>query len=552
MGRASLPASRGDDGDSIPRSSRGAISGGVAQDGSWRHTPNPLYSADRGTINRNRTCPVVDRSTTHVRGVRTGNYQSGRKIMCQEEKRRGSSGIATEGTDAADGGRRAGAGAGPAAAGRRAVGAGGCGPRGGPVGAADSARLAETTQRDRYRKRNLVARLRLLGNHLLKDGCQFFGHVGPDRADRWWFCLLMLEDLLHERRAGERRLAGQQVVERAAQAVDIGANIDEVRVACLLGGDVVGGADEHSLFAAGADHVGRLAGDLQPGQAPVEDLDDRVGRALPGDAGGGLVVARRRDQEQVGRFDIAVDQAHRVRVLEPRGDLANVVARLADRQRAGQLHHLAQVGALDKLHGEVVRVADAVGVEGADDVRVRQPRHRLELALELAHRIRLGTQVLTQHLERDRAISAGVPGLVDLADPSLAETVEDTIRTDDQVLRTVLEEVIDLVDGEPAVLHKGPGKRLGAVKIGQHFLCQLVELTLSEQALIAEGLDQGHDRVDAHDGVRLLPRAGPGAGTWTGPGREPSGRWKPGLGTGSRWPEGGWCANVPGVFGNAN
>src|SRR5215831_11879728 len=61
MGRASLPASRGDDGDSIPRSSRGAISGGVAQDGSWRHTPNPLYSADRGTINRNRTCPVVDR-----------------------------------------------------------------------------------------------------------------------------------------------------------------------------------------------------------------------------------------------------------------------------------------------------------------------------------------------------------------------------------------------------------------------------------------------------------------------------------------------------------
>ena len=41
-------------------------------------------------------------------------------------------------------------------------------------------------------------------------------------------------------RARKRRAAGQQLVERAAQAVDVGTNVDRMRVGNLLRCDVLG------------------------------------------------------------------------------------------------------------------------------------------------------------------------------------------------------------------------------------------------------------------------------------------------------------------------
>ena len=73
--------------------------------------------------------------------------------------------------------------------------------------------------------------------------------------------------------AAERRAAGQQVVERAAQAVDVGPDVGRLGVADLLGGDVVGRAQHLAL--AGQAAVGlALAGHL--GQPEVEHLDDRL------------------------------------------------------------------------------------------------------------------------------------------------------------------------------------------------------------------------------------------------------------------------------------
>ena len=115
----------------------------------------------------------------------------------------------------------------------------------------------------------------------------------------------------------ERRAAGQQVVERAAQAVDVGADVGLLGVDGLLRGDVVGRAEHLALVRQAA--VDRLlAGHL--GQAEVEHLDDRP-VALAG-------------EHQVARLDVAVDHAVLVGVLQAQRRLVDEVAGVGHRQRA--------------------------------------------------------------------------------------------------------------------------------------------------------------------------------------------------------------------------
>ena len=72
-------------------------------------------------------------------------------------------------------------------------------------------------------------------------------HVGADLAERPRRLLAVGHQLLDQVAVGERRLAGQEEVERAAEAVDVGPDVGGVRVVDLLGGDVVGRAQDHAL-----------------------------------------------------------------------------------------------------------------------------------------------------------------------------------------------------------------------------------------------------------------------------------------------------------------
>ena len=94
-----------------------------------------------------------------------------------------------------------------------------------------------------------------------------------------------------------------------------------------------------------------LAG--EPGQAEVEDLDLAAGRP-----------------HQVLRLDVAVDHPVLEGVLEPQRRLADVLARLADRQRPAAIDQPGQVGPLDELHDQHVRLPGLLGVVGGHDVRV--------------------------------------------------------------------------------------------------------------------------------------------------------------------------------------
>ena len=136
-----------------------------------------------------------------------------------------------------------------------------------------SSRLDEWRQRPSHLAGGLKALVRRLGHHLGHQGRQLHRHLRTDDVERSRLHGEMGLVQVPEVGPLERRPAGQKVVERAAQAVDVGADVGRLRVADLLGRDVIGRAQHLAL--AGQAAVGlAFAGDL--GQAEVEHLDDAL------------------------------------------------------------------------------------------------------------------------------------------------------------------------------------------------------------------------------------------------------------------------------------
>ncbi len=83
-------------------------------------------------------------------------------------------------------------------------------------------------------------------------------------------------------RPGERGRTGQQRVQRAAEAVDVGADVHRVRVVDLLGCHVIDGA--HDLIRLGQLVRHRHVALVQTGQTEIEELGcrlDALVRPLP-------------------------------------------------------------------------------------------------------------------------------------------------------------------------------------------------------------------------------------------------------------------------------
>jgi len=106
--------------------------------------------------------------------------------------------------------------------------------------------------------------------------------------------LTMGQDLLHQRVPPVGRPPREQVVQRAAQAVDVGPVVGEPDVEGLLGGHEVE-APHHRADRRQSGRGRLLLADAErgpePGQAQVEHLDRALG--IP---------------DQVGRLDIPVDE----------------------------------------------------------------------------------------------------------------------------------------------------------------------------------------------------------------------------------------------------
>ena len=159
-------------------------------------------------------------------------------------------------------------------------------------------------------------------------------------------------------------VARQQLPHDDAQAVDVAARVGDL-AARLLGREV-GGAPEHD--------AGRR----------VLLLEHAAREAEVGE----LHLAEVRQQD-VGRRDVAVHElevAVAVHVGERARGLARDVQRDVERDARARAHaavpDLAQVLALDELHGDVELAVVLARVEGGHEVRVREPQHDLRLVEE--------------------------------------------------------------------------------------------------------------------------------------------------------------------------
>ncbi len=158
----------------------------------------------------------------------------------------------------------------------------------------------------------LVAVARLLGHHFRQDGGQVVGDRRVELARVQRFHVLMVVQLFQGRAFRHRRLPRQQMVKRAAERIDVAANIRRPRLDRLLGRNVVERAERHSRLRDRALHGIDVAS-----QPHVHDLGPALGR----------------DQD-VRRFDVAMHHAALGGMRQAGGNLQHVLDRIGRTEAA--------------------------------------------------------------------------------------------------------------------------------------------------------------------------------------------------------------------------
>ena len=204
-------------------------------------------------------------------------------------------------------------------------------------------------------------RQRLQGHLVQRRGDPGRPHRGRDQ-------LGMADQRQRRRRIQPRQLQellpGEQLPQHDAQRVDVGAGVGHL-AARLLGRQVGRPAEHHAR--GGVLLLQHAAGQAEVGQLHVAHVG----------------------QQDVGRGHVPVDQpqvAVAVHVGQRPGHLAHHVQGHVQRDALAGAHaavpHLAQVLALDQLHGDVELAVHLAGVEGVDQGRVAEPQHHLGLVQE--------------------------------------------------------------------------------------------------------------------------------------------------------------------------
>jgi hypothetical protein len=244
----------------------------------------------------------------------------------------------------------------------------------------------------------------------------------------------VVREHLRRGRALERHAAREQVVQRRAEVVDVGA---VVRVAAdeLFGRGVIGGKRDRRDAIQFRARVFKEFGETE-----VEHLHEAVAV-----------------REQVARLDVAVRDALFVRVLKAGGGLHRVADGFAHWEPAVRREPPVERVALDVLEHEEVRAAVAGHVVGVNDVRVIERGGGAGLVVEPVHVLGFERALGRQHLERDAAAERGVFGEEHLAHAAGPDLVQNAVRPEAEPLVLALQNEARLKRREDAGLHEARG-----------------------------------------------------------------------------------------------
>ena len=189
---------------------------------------------------------------------------------------------------------------------------------------------------------------------------------------------------------GNGRSPGNRVIERAAEAVNIAANIGAARVHRLFGRDVIEGAERHAGLRQAAIYRVRFE---VPCEAHIDDLRPPA----------------RRDDD-IRRFNVAVNDTSFGGVPQPGGDLQHVPHAIGSRHGAEFVDHLPQVFAFDILERDEMQVAIFATKVNPRDIVVIELRRRTSFLFEARHRFRIAGRFRWQNLQRNDAAEFEVAG----------------------------------------------------------------------------------------------------------------------------------------------
>ena len=197
------------------------------------------------------------------------------------------------------------------------------------------------------------------------------------------------------------QVAREHLIEHDTEGIQVAARVG-IEALGLLGRDIVHGAD--GLTAALFMDI------LERGDAEISDLDH--------------VVVRNHD---VLRFDVPVDDAMGVRVLQCLADLRGVVQRLDGAEYTMLRHALLERLAFDKLHDDILRLPAVADIVDRDDIRLREHGDRVRLRLEAVFQLSVRRHFIAQDLDGDIAVQLVAHGLVNDRHAAAADDLQDLV-----------------------------------------------------------------------------------------------------------------------------
>ena len=136
-----------------------------------------------------------------------------------------------------------------------------------------------------------------------------------------------------------------------------------------------------------------------------------------------------RGHEDVGRLDVAVDDAVGVGGVQRVRNLSREVQHQTKRERPA-VHVLLERLALEQLHGDELRALELVDLVDRADVRVIERRGGARLAQKPIGGLLIADAIGRQKLERHEARELDVLGLVDDAHAARADGLEHPVVRD--------------------------------------------------------------------------------------------------------------------------
>ena len=237
--------------------------------------------------------------------------------------------------------------------------------------------------------RRRISAARVAGHHLLHHRRQLSRYAAVFLRGIGRFLALMVQQLLQDRSFRVGWLAGQHVVQRAAERIDIAADVDVARVFGLLGRDVIEGAQRR----AGQSDVAFLVGGFLSRQPHVDQFCAAFGR-----------------DDNVRRLDVAMDHAGRRRVLQRRRDLQSIVDGFRRFETAVLLNQVTDVRPGHMLVGDEVQAVVFAHEEDAGDVVVVQPGGGAGLVLKSLNGRNVARLRGGQHLQGHDTLQALIDG----------------------------------------------------------------------------------------------------------------------------------------------